>query len=187
MAHRKAAKDCVKKVDLRSNPTHETTRSKDDENLFARLEELEKREQINNELENEQYFVDSAAHNTNKNNERWRTEKTHASLHSQNTTTACSNTSTCGRQERVGKPPVTNAHCTNAVQNGARETCGTVSAMNSNDEEGKVLLKRVSWKESVVESEERVAYPKEESATIYFTHSTGTVRCMERNLGCKLC
>ncbi|XP_028392356.1 unconventional prefoldin RPB5 interactor-like isoform X1 [Dendronephthya gigantea] len=121
LAHQKATKDCVKKVDLQRNPTSRATRSKEDENLFARLEELEKREQINkNELENEQYFVESC--NTNRKNESTRTEETHASFRSESPTSASSDTSNRSRQEPVAKPRATNARRTKSVQNGTEET-----------------------------------------------------------------
>lgn len=197
VAHAKATKHSVKKVDLSNNSSSKQTKSKEDENLFAKLEELERQEQINKELENEQYFTDydESMHAQNSSAEN----ETSDNLRAGSKTIASSNVSACDSKERARKPctvreqnnssraescsfekeRTTNARSTQSEQNDGGDTCSVVE--NSNDLHKKRLVKKVSWKESSVEEqgEDRVACPKDENLTIYFTHSGGKVRFYE--------
>ncbi len=204
VAHAKATKHSVKKVDLSNSSSSSQTKSKEDENLLARLEELERQEQINKELENEQYFADSFSCNTNSNDESTNkyeesTENdTHNTSRAGSTKNASSNGSTCSNKEPAQKSRTvkeqnnssraetcsfederaTRACTTQSEQNDVGDTCSIRKAKSSDESEKKRLVKKVSWKESIVEKQEgdTVSYPKDENATIYFTHSTGTVR-----------
>ncbi|CAB3980823.1 unconventional prefoldin RPB5 interactor-like [Paramuricea clavata] len=198
VAHANATKHSVKKVDLRNHSSSKQTKSKEDENLFAKLEELERQEQINKELENEQYFADydesTRALNSSTENE------TSNNLRAGSKTIACSNNfSVCNSKERARKPctvrehnnssraescsfekeRATNARSTQSEQNDVGDACSVVE--NSNDLHKKRLVKKVSWKESIVEEQEedRVACQKDENLTIYFTHSSGKITSHE--------
>ena len=194
---KKATKHSVKKVDLSNSSSSSQTKSKEDENLFARLEELERQEQMNKELENEQYFVDSFSCNTNSNDESTEND-THNTSRAGSTKNASSNSSTCTNKEPDRKSRTlkeqnnssraetcsfederaTRACTTQSEQNDVGDTCSIRKAKSSDESEKKRLVKKVSWKESIVEKQEgdTVPYPKDENATIYFTHSTGMVR-----------
>ena len=214
MAYAKATKHSVKKVDLQNSSSSMPAKSKEDKDLFARLEELERQEEINNELENEQYFADFVACNTATSNEESIREydkstcaqKTSTkndninTLHAGNKTNASStNVSTCSSNKQHSEKPCkvktqsdshavkncsfknvheTDVSATQAEQNDVGETHSVEE--NSTSLHKQHLVKKVSWKEDIVEKEgeDRVAKPKSENATIYFTHSTGKVRVL---------
>ena len=181
---------------MRKKPSGNQSKSKEDENLFARLEELERQEKINQELENEEHFGDTNWNNdsTNRHNNNTRALNTSTKNKAQDTlragsdTNACSNISNDGSEKRVHKTaaigekndnslaPTSNAHATQNKQNGIDDTWETVKEKNVSEK--RTLVKRVSWKEKVEENEEdRVCSPKSETATIYFTHSAAKVKC----------
>ena len=208
MAHARATKHSVKKVDLQSNSSCRQAKSKEDENLFARLEELERQEETNKELENEEYFVchttsngesvsehdkSTLAQNTSTKNDRINTlhtgRKTNTSSNSNSRTSsgkqhaekACKDKKQSDSSEiencNFKNVHVTNVPTTKAEQNNVGEVCSVAENSNSLHMK-KHLVKRVSWKEDIVEKEgeDRVAKPKSENATIYFTHSAVKVR-----------
>ena len=191
-------------MDLQINSSSRQAKSKEDENLFARLEELERQEATNKELENEEYFVcnttsngesvsehdkSTLAQNTSTKNDRINTlhtgRKTNASSNSNSRTSsskqhaekACKDKKQSDSSEiencNLKNLHVTNVSTTQAEQNNAGEVCSVAENSNSLRMK-KHLVKRVSWKEDIVEKEgeDRVAKPKSENATIYFTHST---------------
>ena len=205
MAHAKATKDSIKKVDLQSNSISSQPELKDDENLFARLDELERQEQLNEELQNEEHFdTDSTTCNSS-----WKEEGIHAErmykdspicetlpVESKIHANSASNVSTYSDKEHAQNPSMVreNNRCTLVDKQNTHETkthrsdqgeglhvadtCNVVKANNLYNPGKKDLGKKVKWKENIVEEEcgERVAYPKEEDATIYFTHSTEKAR-----------
>ena len=197
VAHAKATKHSVKKVDFMSDSSGSQTKSKEDDNLFARLEELERQEQMNSELENEEYFADYACDtnsdkSTNKYNEstvnetrntsRAKNSSSHIRVNSdkERAQTSCTvkeqNTSSLSEGCSLEIKRAANACTTQSEKNDARDTCSLTKAVNSNDLD-KHSVKKVSWKENIVEKPEEhaVVGSKHGKATIYFTHSTGTV------------
>jgi transcriptional regulator with PAS, ATPase and Fis domain len=190
MAHAKATKHSVKKVDFMKHSSGNETKSNEEEDLFARLEELERQEEMNNELKNEEYFANSAC------NTKCDDENTHDTSRVARMKNASSDVRACSEKERAPTTCTVNeqnnslraAGCVfedkraanacpmKSEQNDTSDTCNITEATNLNDSD-KHLAKKVSWKENIVEKQEDgvVTNPKHGNTTIYFTHSARTV------------
>lgn len=153
------------------------TKTKDEENLFERLEELEKLESVNKELENEEYFtcdtnVDANAETYNENTKN--ETRTRASSKTEDGGVGDKNSKYLLNEQqretsRLKRASFDDERVVNACsKRNAQNDVGNACFVDGNQS-----VKKVSWKQNIVEKQQEVGMGlyKGNAATIHFTHS----------------